>query len=197
MAEDKASRRTELLAALRGTAAGDRTSWSAGIQSHLTGSELWKQARSVMGFAALKYEADLLPLLDVADGRLFSFPALENDGIVPRLVASADDFIIAPNGIREPSPHCPKVLADGLDLILVPGLGFAPDGTRMGRGRGYYDRFLAGVNDRTVRCGVCFQAQLRSALPSEPHDVRMDFILTECGFIPLADGTYRALDAAP
>ncbi len=197
MAEDKASRRTELLAALRGTAAGDRAAWSAEIRHHLTAGNLWNQARSVMVFAALKYEADLLPLLSATGDRCLSFPALENDRIVPRLVRSVDDLILAPNGIREPSPLCPSVPADELDLILIPGLGFAPDGTRMGRGRGHYDRFLAGVNGRTIRCGVCFQAQLRSALPSEPHDVRMDFLLTERGFIPLADGPDRALDAAP
>ena len=197
MAEDKASRRAELLAALRGTAAEDRMAWSVATRHHLTASDLWKQARSVMVFAALKYEADLLPLLYAADGRRFSFPALENDSIVPRLVRSEDDLILASNGIREPSPRCPEEPMSELDLILVPGLGFAPDGTRMGRGRGYYDRFLAGVSDRTIRCGVCFGCQLQPALPSEPHDVRMDFLLTESGFIPLADGTYRALDAAP
>jgi len=55
----------------------------------------------------------------------------------------------------------------------------------LGRGRGYYDRFLAGA--RGLRLGVCFEDQIVEAVPSEAHDLRMDFLVTpsaiyRCGF---------------
>ena len=193
----KAFWRAAELTVLRSTSIEDRNAWSAEIRRHVIAGEVWKKARGIMLFAALRYEPDLVPLHALADGRRISFPALENDRIIPRLVRSADDLVVAPHGIREPSPQCPEMEVSELDLIFVPGLGFSPDGTRLGRGRGHYDRFLAGLSGNPVRCGVCFGCQLQPNLPFDPHDVPMDFILTENGFIPLADGLERAMDDAP
>jgi len=60
--------------------------------------------------------------------------------------------------------------------ILVPGVGFSPSGGRLGRGRGYYDRMLADLPG--VRCGVAFDLQVISELPLEPHDARLDHLVT-------------------
>ena len=61
-------------------------------------------------------------------------------------------------------------------MILVPGLAFDLRGGRLGRGRGYYDRFLAGATG--LRVGVCFEDQIVADVPLEPHDLRMDFVVT-------------------
>ena len=63
-----------------------------------------------------------------------------------------------------------------LDLILVPGVAFDPGGHRLGRGKGFYDRLLAGM--RGTKCGVALEEQIVAAIPVEPLDVRMNFILT-------------------
>ena len=65
-----------------------------------------------------------------------------------------------------------------VDLILVPGLAFTLQGTRLGQGKGYYDRFLSHLPSATL-LGVCWQAHLLETLPEETHDVRMHGILTE------------------
>lgn len=198
MEQEKASHRAALIATLRSTAAEDRAAWSAVIRGDLLKSELWRNSRQLMLFAASKYEPDLLPLLDVREGRQLFFPALQQDRIVPVIVQSADELQLSPGGIREPSPQQFEELPPcEFDLVLVPGLGFSPDGTRLGRGRGHFDRFLAGVSAKTVLCGVCFSCQLQPALPSGPHDVCMDCILTENGFSPLAHHRGRAMDADP
>lgn len=198
MEQEKAVRRTALQAILRSTAAEDRAAWSAVIQGNLLQSELWKNARSLMLFAAMKYEPDLLPLLDVRDGRRIYFPALHQERIVPVVVQSADELTLSPGGIREPSPQ-PSLESPPceFDLVLVPGLGFAADGSRLGRGRGHFDRFLAGLTGETVLCGVCFACQVQPSLPCGSQDVRMDCILTENGFSPLAHPRGRAMNAAP
>lgn len=198
MDPDKAASRAALSAILRSTAAEDRAAWSAVIRADLLKSGFWKDSRTVMLFAAMKYEPDLLPLLELCEGRQLYFPALENDRIVARMVQSADELELAQGGIREPLPtRCQELPAREIDLVLVPGLGFAADGTRLGRGRGQFDRFLAGLSAKAMRCGVCFGCQVQPSLPFGPHDVRMDCILTENGFSPLAHHRVRVMSAAP
>lgn len=73
-------------------------------------------------------------------------------------------------------PKAPKV-------VLVPGLGFTKSGERLGKGKGYFDRYLE--NFKGLKIGICFKVQLISVLPEEPHDVKMDWIVTEEGIIKL------------
>ena len=73
-----------------------------------------------------------------------------------------------------PNESAPKVQPD---LVLVPGLGFSKDGHRLGRGGGYYDRWLESFEGKKI--GLCFEAQLLQELPTESHDVVMDLVITE------------------
>jgi len=79
-------------------------------------------------------------------------------------------------GIREPRDNCPVVRSNRLDFVLVPGVAFAMDGRRLGRGKGVYDRLLMSV--RGSKCGAGFDEQIVDDLPEEPHDIRLDCILT-------------------
>ncbi len=63
-----------------------------------------------------------------------------------------------------------------LDLVIVPGLGFTRSGKRLGRGGGYYDRFLS-QHQEVKKIGVCFAEQIMDDLPIEDHDVRMDKVI--------------------
>jgi len=65
-------------------------------------------------------------------------------------------------------------------LILIPGIAFDLHGRRLGRGKGFYDRLLTEI--RGVKCGIAFDEQIVEKIPVEPHDVRMDFILTPTRF---------------
>ena len=65
-----------------------------------------------------------------------------------------------------------------IDLILVPGCGFDLEGGRLGRGGGYYDRFLAGQVG-VLKVGLCFECQMIDRLPTEAHDQSVDLIVTE------------------
>ena len=62
------------------------------------------------------------------------------------------------------------------DIAIIPGVAFDKNFNRLGRGRGYYDRFLASFPG--VKIGICFDFQIVSAIPCEPHDVKMDAIVT-------------------
>ena len=68
-----------------------------------------------------------------------------------------------------------------LDLIIVCGVAFDRLGGRLGRGGGFFDRLLSTTNAK--KCGVCFDQQLRTAVPMEKHDIKMDMIATPSGWL--------------
>ena len=65
------------------------------------------------------------------------------------------------------------------DVVVVPGLAFTTRGERLGQGGGWYDRFLPQVRSDCTTIGVCFGPQLVESLPTEPHDVRLDHVVTD------------------
>ena len=110
-----------------------------------------------------------VPVTLMAERRLLATELPEDD----RLEAG-------PFGILEPRPDARvPVPVDRLDLIVAPGAAFDPRGNRLGWGAGYYDRLLAGRRPDTTIAALAFECQIVSAIPSEPHDVPMDVIVTE------------------
>jgi 5-formyltetrahydrofolate cyclo-ligase len=97
--------------------------------------------------------------------------------MVPVAVTSLDEGI-APgrHGLREPVGGT-VIDPKDLGVVIVPGLAFDERGNRLGRGGGFYDRFLATTP--AFRIGVCFEVQLASSVPAGPLDVPMDAVVTE------------------
>lgn len=87
---------------------------------------------------------------------------------------SAGKEVLLPEDDPPPDPKRP-------DVVIVPGTAFTAAGDRLGQGGGWYDRFLAGTRDGCVTIGVGFEPQLVDELPIEPHDVRLDMIITDAG----------------
>lgn len=81
-------------------------------------------------------------------------------------------------GIEEPGPEARLCPPEEIDLMLVPGVAFTAAGDRLGRGRGYYDRYLSQQGMRALRIGVCYRHQVVGELPREPHDITMDQLIT-------------------
>jgi 5-formyltetrahydrofolate cyclo-ligase len=84
-------------------------------------------------------------------------------------------------GIGEPPAGAPRCPAGGIELVFCPGMAFSRAGLRLGRGKGFYDRALAG--SPAIRVGVCFREQVLPALPADPHDQAMDFLATPDGVV--------------
>jgi 5-formyltetrahydrofolate cyclo-ligase len=68
-----------------------------------------------------------------------------------------------------------------IDVVIVPGVAFTASGDRLGQGGGWYDRFLPKTRPDCTTIGVGFEPQLVDKLPTEPHDVRLDLIVTDAG----------------
>ena len=183
---DKSAARAALRAALRAMPLAQRADESAVIVSELAAWERWRAARCVMLFAPLPEEPDLLGLFGAADGKRLVFPRIAEDGVrLDVLEVKHPAALRRGSGrLHEPDPAvCEAVPAAVVDLVLVPGLGFATDGARIGRGRGFYDRFLAGPAAGAFRCGIALTPQLVPALPTEPHDVRMHAVAAASGIL--------------
>ena len=81
-------------------------------------------------------------------------------------------------GLRSPPADAPAIPADAFDLVLVPGVAFTMDGARLGRGGGYYDRWLSALPAETPRLGVCHAVQVVDHLVVEPHDRPVHRVVT-------------------
>ncbi len=90
----------------------------------------------------------------------------------------ADDLAVSHMGIREPVSGLPFPISM-IDLVIVPGLGFDEYGHRLGRGRGFYDRFLANPEFDGVACAMAFEQQLTPTVPVGPLDRHVDMLITD------------------
>ena len=150
---------------------------SAAIFSAVERLPEFRAARTVAVFAALPDEpATDEVLARWASTRRVVLPRVEGDAM--RFYACRPDALVfGAFGILEPQGERP-CQAGEIDLVVCPGVAFTADGRRLGRGRGYYDRYLGDPAFRGFRVGVCYAHQLVDDLPVEPHDVRMDRVIT-------------------
>jgi len=81
-----------------------------------------------------------------------------------------------------PSPMKPAdetCTVSEIDLLLVPARAFDGSGNRLGRGAGFYDRFMAAPEFRATRCGVSFDCQILDEVPHNPFDIPVQILVTE------------------
>lgn len=147
---------------------------SSRIREHLFSSKIWQSAQVVYGFSPIPTEPDWSGD-ELPKDRAFAFPRVDGEEMDFFL---AGDFSVGKFGLREPLG---SQLAPPPDLVLVPGLAFSAAGARLGRGGGFYDRWLAR-HPSVITVGVCFACQLVEHLPDEAHDLQVQCVLTELGF---------------
>ena len=157
----------------------ERREASERIFSRLTAEALGEGVRCVAAFCALADE----PMTErwlaewARQGLRMVVPRVEGDEMQfydwsPQTQA-AGAF-----GIDEPTPEAVRCAPSEIDLMVVPGVAFTPCGGRLGRGRGYYDRYLSQEGFRAFCVGVCFACQQRGDIPAEAHDKRVDAVIS-------------------
>lgn len=148
---------------------------SVAILSKLENDDDFKKARIVMIYSALPDEVQTQAFLEKWRYRKkIILPTVVGDDIIPVELAEDTTFAVGDFNIMEPQN---EPYTGGYDLIVVPGVAFDRNGNRIGRGRGYYDRFLCKyLNVR--RIGICFDFQLVDEVPTEPNDIKMDKVIS-------------------
>jgi 5-formyltetrahydrofolate cyclo-ligase len=161
---------------------GGVASLSLQLARQLRDWPLWQSSAAVAAFSALDGEPDVLD--PWPQDKRIALPRVAGAELTFHWIVRRAELQPGRFGVLEPAAEAPGAGSE-FDLILIPGMAFDLRGGRLGRGRGYYDRFLAGA--RGLRLGVCFEDQIVEAVPSEAHDLRMDFLVTpsaiyRCGF---------------
>ena len=184
--ESKQVLRVQVRARVAGLSSQYRAAAAAQVVMSLAARPEWARASSVLLFAPLLDELDvwLLAELALTAGKRVALPAFvpsTSSYAARQIVDPVRDVIVGKFGVREPATTCVDVPLNQLDLVLVPGVAFDARGGRIGRGKGFYDRLLAGV--RGTKCGVAFDEQLVDAVPVGPNDIRLNCILTPTRWI--------------
>jgi 5-formyltetrahydrofolate cyclo-ligase len=142
----------------------------AAAAAFVTKLPLWAEAGALLIFISLKDEIDTAPLREAAlrEGKKVFVPRTEGETLA---------------FYRIPGPPSPAPLGPGdfPALIMVPGLAFDRGGRRLGRGGGYYDRFLADLDRQGLAfsaVGLCTEAQILPEIPTDPWDRKMDGVCT-------------------
>lgn len=147
--------------------------------SNLEQTELFKDASCIAMYHALGDEVQTAGFIDKwKDDKQILLPIVEGDELILLPYKGKHALTTGKYGIYEPcrdadcysNKHLP-------DLIVVPGVAFDRSRNRMGRGKGYYDRLLSGLDAPT--CGLCFHFQLIDSIPTESFDIPMDRVVTD------------------
>jgi len=142
----------------------------------------YQRAQVVQVYFSIASEADTMPLVLRAwqEGKRVVAPKVswEQRRMLPIEISSVVDLSEAYMGIREPTQGVPLPVSE-IDLVVLPGLGFDKFGNRLGRGKGFYDRFLAHRDYRAVSCALAMEEQFVDAVPVGPHDMPIDMLVTD------------------
>ena len=151
---------------------GGHTPCEVCVTSHLASSH------TILLYNALPDEVPTQALMDelVAQGKTVLLPCVINDTDMElRRYTGPQDLQPGSFGILEPTGEL-FTDYDAIDVAIVPGMAFDAEGHRLGRGKGYYDRFLSRV-PHLYKIGLCFSWQLVDHVPCDEHDIKMDEVI--------------------
>lgn len=145
--------------------------------------------KSLFTFMPFGHETDILPVAEWCWSRGIPVVAprtvKEPRMLQLRRIAGTHELVSGVWGIPEPSPAAIPAVPEELGAVLVPGVAFDRSGGRLGYGGGYYDRFFASLREAgsgmapPLKLAPAFEIQLAGRIPMEPHDERVDLIVTE------------------
>lgn len=177
--------RQKVLTLLRKQKEEERIAKSLVILDKLFKRPEFQGALTILFYAAFDGEVDTFEMMKRAQqsGKRIGLPYIVRNEkrMIPIVVESLEeDLETGPYGVRQPKhTHSDRALSkDELDLVIVPGIAFDRNNHRLGRGQGYYDRFLRELSARTPTIGLAFDFQLVDRLPPpEEHDVPVSCVL--------------------
>ena len=156
---------------------------SAAACRRLCAQEEYTRASVVLIFLSTAHEVDTQPLAlqAWADSKTVLAPrvAWDQRRMLPVEIQSLSSGVEEGYmGIREPVEGMPVPVSD-IELVIVPGLAFDEHGNRLGRGRGFYDRFLAHPDFHGVACALALEDQFVPSIPIGASDVAVDMLVTD------------------
>ena len=192
---NKAAIRKQLRDVLERMSDADRHAKSLTVCGLIAATPEFLAARVIMLYLSTPLEVDTAPLALRAwqAGKTVVVPkvAWDQRRMLPVEITSLHDQMTSTgNGIKEPIAGRPMPV-EFIDMVLVPGLGFTNNGFRIGRGMGFYDRFLAQSDFVGLSCGLAFSEQIVKELPLLDHDVPLSMLATDRGVARFASNCMK------
>jgi 5-formyltetrahydrofolate cyclo-ligase len=168
------------------------------VLERLCALEEFKEAKSILLYVSFRSEVDTGICLKhiIALGKKLVLPVVDAERRALSLYETRDTSELRPGymGIPEPEKRPDrKVTLKGVDLVIIPGVGFDVSGGRLGYGGGYYDRLLgyeskrlAGMKRHIVTLALAYEEQIGREIPAERHDIKVDMIVTDMRLIRCA-----------
>ena len=158
---------------------------SKNVEDKLSELPIYKQAKVIMVYYPLRGEVDILRKIrkDLGSKR-FCFPVMDLKAKNLRIfeITNLDeDFCVGAWGVMQPDTEKTKeVDIKEIDVVIVPGLAFDRQRNRLGRGAGFYDRFLQDITPPTKKVGIAFEFQILENLPTNlSWDQKVDTVVSE------------------
>ncbi len=169
--------RGEVRRRIKELSAEDRVTSAHEIFSHIEGLDVFHTAHCIALFAAM---GDEVPTAEILErwrgmGKAIVVPRVEGD-IMRFYDYSPERMQRGAFGIEEPMGD-EEIDPATIDLMVVPARAFTMRGERLGRGGGFYDKYMSLNNFRAYKIGVCFKYQIFDELPCDPHDILVDKVV--------------------
>lgn len=163
----------------------------AAIEKKLFSIKWFKMADSILLYVSFRSEVNTMNYLEdiITSGKRLVLPRVDTRHRNLRLfeVSNTDELSPGYMGIPEPKiSRAREVSLSEIDLVIIPGTGFDVSGSRIGYGGGYYDRLLSYESKQLARVerhiptvALAFEEQIGENIPAEPHDIKVDRIVTD------------------
>lgn len=187
MYQSKAALRVAALCQRNSLSTSNCDSWSRSIQARVLQAPSYQNVNAVGLYSSVQNEVgtDILRDHALQTGKRVFYPRLTSTRDLEFVeIGSATELIPGRLGISEPIGK--KVLSpcEEVDLLLVvPGVAFDPDGNRLGRGQGWYDRVLRAWGRRATAVGLAYEFQIVDYVPVDRWDQKVRFVVTQDRFI--------------
>ncbi len=181
--QDKAGLRKELLSKRDNIPPVVRRAKNKMVLERMLSLEEFRNAGIIFFFASFRTEVDTAEMIKSAltSGKRVLLPKVDKDRHELLLYEIRDFGELVPGymGIPEPSFQGRQMSINDADIVIIPGAGFDASGNRIGYGGGYYDRLLSGLQKQSLVIAPAYEEQVVDSIPSEPHDIRVQMIVTD------------------
>ena len=169
------------------------------IRKRLFSLEYFKESRTILFYASFRSEADTIKAIQntLKLKKRVALPVVDTEHKQLKLYEIHDISELSAGYMGIPEPVAARALnmsLNEIDIEIIPGIGFDLNGNRLGYGAGYYDKLLSHKSKRLSKTkgrittiALAFEEQIAGKIPSEPHDIRVDLIVTEKRLIRCKD----------
>ena len=179
----KQSLRENILRRLKTQKEEERHRRSLAIKRRLLALPEFRRADVIMFYVSKSGEVETMPMIEAAleRGKVVLVPVIKvrkKKMVVSEVMDPNKDLVRGPYGIYQPKAHFEVFHPRSIDLAIVPGIAFDRKGNRLGRGMGYYDKFLTRLRPGVTTVGLAFKFQVVMKLPTLSHDQPVTKLLT-------------------